>query len=470
VRRRALAALAACSSVPDQPLKVKIPEGYAVYGLFPEQYELAARSWLASHPAARRCAVVGIRSIGTSLSAVVAATLKAAGKEVVRMTVRPTGHPFNRNAELPRDRLGNFDEAIIVDEGPGLSGSSMAAVAEALAAAGIAPERITFFPGHSNEPGAAASDSVRDWWRCTPRITAEFLPLILRFNCQDLSGGAWRSVAYQDPSDWPAACAAFERRKFLHAPIGGYRLFSKFTGFAATDTQDCSTYSITERWALLAYRGWTPLLASAEDGFITRNWIDGRPLRPDDAPLLPPHRLGQYISEAAGPPLDVCTQTAAIERLSSMLQHNIVEAFGVQIELPRPALDVSLPTAGDGRLGPRDWILTPAGKVLKADCGGHDLDHTMVGCQPLPWDIAGAIIEWNMPPAAINQLIAACPPIPREVLRFYRLAYAAFRMGQCALCASMAGDEAERLRLERARDFYGNSIRPMLFTHSTQGP
>ena len=43
--------------------------------------------------------VVGVRSIGTSLSAAVAAGLRASGSDVCRTTVRPAGDPFNRTVE-----------------------------------------------------------------------------------------------------------------------------------------------------------------------------------------------------------------------------------------------------------------------------------------------------------------------------------------------------------------------------------
>lgn len=76
--------------------------------------------------------MIGLRSIGTSLSAVVAATLQQSGIEVLpRVTVRPTGHPFARKVEclVVRPAAKAF---IIVDEGPVLSGSSMVSVAEVL--------------------------------------------------------------------------------------------------------------------------------------------------------------------------------------------------------------------------------------------------------------------------------------------------------------------------------------------------
>jgi len=60
-------------STPDFTVRVKVPEGFAFYTLYPEQYCAAASRWCDEHAtSARRVLVVGVRSIGTSLSALVA--------------------------------------------------------------------------------------------------------------------------------------------------------------------------------------------------------------------------------------------------------------------------------------------------------------------------------------------------------------------------------------------------------------
>jgi len=90
-------------AIPDQPLRIKVPEGFEFYALFPEQYIAASGKFIASCKAARdggslRVLVIGIRSIGTTLSAVVKAALESHGGLVQRRTMRPRGDPFNRHA------------------------------------------------------------------------------------------------------------------------------------------------------------------------------------------------------------------------------------------------------------------------------------------------------------------------------------------------------------------------------------
>jgi hypothetical protein len=84
----------------------------------------------------------------------------------------------------------------------------------------------------------------------------------------------------------------------------------------------------------------------------------------------------------------------------------------------------------------------------------------MVGPQPLAWDVAGALVEWGLDAATAAPLLTAYQaadgdPLPAATLTFYRQAYAAFRAGQCDLCAQMSGhDPGEQDRLWAARDRY----------------
>src|SRR5262249_34107782 len=135
--------------VPER-LTVSFPEGFCYYGLHPLDYlELLGRSPIEA-PA---IAVVGIRSIGTTLSAVVRACFELRGVVAERITVRPVGHPFERTLSLVgqnrswiASQLERGAVFLVVDEGPGLSGSSFLAVAEALTSAGVPQERIILLP------------------------------------------------------------------------------------------------------------------------------------------------------------------------------------------------------------------------------------------------------------------------------------------------------------------------------------
>ena len=100
--RNLLHTLERLREAPDVTLTIKVPEGFSLYALYPEQYLVAAGQWLAEHQhqRAQGAVVVGIRSIGTTLAALVSIVLRAAGWGVYSLTVRPTGHPYDRQVDL----------------------------------------------------------------------------------------------------------------------------------------------------------------------------------------------------------------------------------------------------------------------------------------------------------------------------------------------------------------------------------
>src|SRR6266705_166833 len=131
-----------------QRVIISRPEGFAYYALHPLDFAALARTVRLSSSYA---AIIGIRSIGTTLGAVVKAALRQCGVAAERITVRPSGHPYDRRThfsagearwiDAQRSRLADF---LIVDEGPGLSGSSLLSVGEALFNRGVEADRIMF--------------------------------------------------------------------------------------------------------------------------------------------------------------------------------------------------------------------------------------------------------------------------------------------------------------------------------------
>src|SRR5947209_6517472 len=84
------------TSIPPT-LHVSPPEGFAYYALHPgDMAALAAEAPSRS----QHVLVIGVRTIGVTLSAVVAAELQKRGKHARRITVRPDAHPYNRRTEF----------------------------------------------------------------------------------------------------------------------------------------------------------------------------------------------------------------------------------------------------------------------------------------------------------------------------------------------------------------------------------
>lgn len=490
-------ALDGIQAVEGMRLTVNVPEGFAFYALYPEQYAAAAARWVIEHAGVspRRAVVVGIRTIGTTLAAVVTAALAASHWQAHSLTVRPGGHPFARHVDIPAAHIGRADWGLVVDEGPGLSGSSMVAVAEALVRLGLRRSHLCFFPSHGGGPGHAASETMRHWWASTPRYVTAWqdirwhgrsLPETLAaavadrhgaedpvVRIEDFSVGLWRRVLYPSSSLWPPACAPFERAKYRCTTAGGRRFLCKFAGLnlarggAATMTEVAA-----ERLTELAARGCGPAPLGVVHGFVIRPWIEGAPLprvtRADaNAAMLT--AIGRHLAHTAGTMLPASGAEAGMARLQDMLCWNTREALGEVLaerarrlygKVLRAALMGGRRACRDGRQAPHAWLRTSTGQMVKVHGMGHEFDQTLVGQQSMAWDVAGALVEWGWEMGTAGPLFDAFSAAggetmaPAEIV-CYRLAYAAFRTGQCKLCAEAAGaDVAESRRLWRAYRWY----------------
>ena len=129
-----------------------------------------------------------------------AAAARLRGMQAERITVRPQGHPYNRRAEFSRGQLCVIKYAVssgatfaIVDEGPGLSGSSFLSVAEALEQAGAPREKIVLVSSHEpNVDALCASDAARRWrrFRCVAVASGSRRPAeAVNF----IGAGQWRN-------------------------------------------------------------------------------------------------------------------------------------------------------------------------------------------------------------------------------------------------------------------------------------
>lgn len=93
----------------DGELTVSRPEGFAYYALHPLDF---ADVMSAARLEASCAYVVGIRSIGSTLSAVVAAKLNADGISASRTTVRPEGHPYDRRTKFSNPQHQGIRQAL----------------------------------------------------------------------------------------------------------------------------------------------------------------------------------------------------------------------------------------------------------------------------------------------------------------------------------------------------------------------
>lgn len=483
------AAFRALGAAPlPEELRTKRAEGFAFYALYPEAFLAAARE--ARLPPAPQVRVIGIRSIGAALGALVAAEAGASPT----VTLRPVGHPFRRElsitaeleAELLADPTAHF---AVADEGPGLSGSSFGAVADFLEDRGVAPGRIRFFPGHGGEPGPQASPRHRARWARAPRHVVAFDALTMRApalaahrlaswvadltgapdgRLEDISGGGWRPHRYAREADWPPVNPQAERRKFL-LPAGGRTWLLKFAGLGREAKRK------VERARVLHTAGLVPHVAGHRHGFLVEEWVGrARPLDHAGAGHADlAVQVGRYLGFRArrfpaGP-----EQGASLAELRRMACHNteraLGDAWGRRVERRTAGLERFEPRLRrietDNRLHAWEWLALPDGRLVKADALDHHAAHDLVGCQDVAWDVAGAIAELALHTEA-EALRAA---VEREaghavepgLVSLLMPCYLAFQLGAAVMAEAVAApDEAARLRAEAER--YGALLRRAL--------
>ncbi len=442
-------------------VRAREPEGFAYYGVYPELYALAARrlrDLIESTPVQ----VIGIRSIGTSLAGVVHAVLKGP----LAITVRPVGHPFSRSLAIGRrlaEQLaptGTDLHYAIVDEGPGLSGSSFAAVHDWLRARGVARERISFLPSHEALPGLRGSAAFRAEYAAARRpvvtFAARFEPSLQA--ATDVSGGRWRDLFYGPGDERPPSNVCEERRKYVLSLGGGGKALMKLTGLGPR------AEAIRSMQRELGENGFSPKQLGSLHGFtLSELRLDARPLglaRVERALMI--DAVARYLAFIAARFKEPISIGAGPRALIEMVVHNARALLGpsgadqlTKLSELMPELErADAPTMTDNKLDRHEWLCLPNGTLLKTDALEHAHAHDMVGPQDPAWDVAGALIELGLTYDERENLLARLRNQARRTfserkLRFYEIAYLAFRAGHAAQAADTLEpwpEDAARMR------------------------
>lgn len=442
-------------------IKTRVPEGFVHYGLFAEVYIKAAKDFfMAQRPEEAVC--IGLRSIGTSLSAVVAATLEGMGCRVRSFTFRPKGHPFRRKARLTQQLEGALKglgkQFLIVDEGPGLSGTSFACAAKKISSLGFKDKDIFLFPSWDPDPSSFLSPEAREIWVRHEKYVSSFEDLWVKSGrlakeasvgpgLVDISAGMWRSLFYKGEADYPATHPRHERRKYLSE--GSVLL--KFAGHGRYGRKKLA------RAAALADAGYGLAASGLYNGFLKTDFVAARPLSGSDVNQLLLDEMAGYLafirrsfSVARGMDFD---------EFAHMASRNITLGLGqdwaqkaARLENMMVVYAGGAPVEVDGRMLPVDWLLTKNG-YKKADTLDHHSDQFFPSVQDISWDIASAIIEFDMNPMEQHYFVSkysalAKDAVSRDRLRLYMIAYLAFRLGYASFAADELAATPEGMRFK----------------------
>jgi hypothetical protein len=351
---------------------------------------------------------------------------------------------------------------LIVDEGPGLSGSSMTATAAALSRLGVPERNILLVPSWNPDPSAFVSSAAAARWRQYRAIVPSFDRVrstlategVVPAEAREISAGAWRH-ALDVPAPWPAVHPQHERRKFLFG--------STLARFAGLGSHGNAT---AERATAIAEAGWSPRPLMFRRGFLTTPFVAGMPMRQADA-------TAPFLCHAASYVAWLRSRTVDVEddaRLREMLLTNTREALGPDWlpgaeALAHEASTFSEPAVAiDGRMQPHEWLLTPTGQWMKTDALDHHCDHFLPGSTDAAWDVAGFIIEWDLRQGDRAAFVDeyANRSGDRSIadrLPFFAAAYAAFRTGYCEMSAQALRGSDDGARFQALTERYKEALR-----------
>jgi hypothetical protein len=428
----------------SQLLELSVPEGFAYYALHPLDYaDLVARPALSASSAL----VVGIRSIGTTLSAVVAARLRQSGLAATRITVRPTGHPYDRICEFDSPErqaiasaVASRAELLICDEGPGRSGSSLLSVAEALEREGVPRSQIHILCSHQPDVRAlCARDAGQRWSRY--RVAYSGMTRRLPLDAAEyLGGGDWRRKLPSERDEWPATWPQLERLRYSSADGSTILTFEGHGHYGA---------ELRARSQALSDAGFTPPYLGQERGFGRHAVLKGRVARRDDLTPQLLTRMAQYCAWRAR---EFCVPDVDTADLETMTRVNLEREFGA---IPEDfTLPVERPVICDAQMMPHTWLQTASG-WLKLDASTHGDDHFFPGPCDIAWDLAGIVVESELSGSSCELLLSKYEQVSGDNasrrIKSYELAYATFRMAWSNMAAASVGDAVEEERL--LRDF-----------------
>jgi hypothetical protein len=440
-----------------------VSEGYAFYALRPETYVAAAEQWVDDNRVGSAICI-GIRSIGTSLSAAVAAAVQRRGIATATYTVRPRGHPFDRHIALgdalaARLRAQAEDACfLIVDEGPGLSGSSFASVAGALRRIGIARDRIVFFPSSNPDGSSFLSMRARTIWTDHRRYCVS----ARQAHCAiedvtgdsggiDVSAGRWRQIFSH-----PTTPAVHPQHEVVKRWLPDSMSIVRFAGLGRYGERKM------RRAEQLAECGLGPPPQRLENGCLWLPFLEATPWNEPCESLIDAiaHHCATLNRLFAG------QRSPSIDDVFEMVATNLKEGCDGLATVPdlerfRTVLAAAPTSAIDGRMLPHEWLLS-SGRFIKVDALDHAQNHFFPGTQDAGWDLAAAAFEFDLDDGGRRRLIERYVAESRDAdvrsrMPFYDIAYPAFRLGYAVMAAESLGNTADGARFrgiaERCRNW-----------------
>jgi hypothetical protein len=458
-----------CSPGPAT-LPTRTASGFAYDGVTPEQYIAAARA-LSQDRSLGSVMCLGLRTIGSILAHVVAASLRRRGVPASVRSLRPRGEPLDRRIDVGADLRATLATCgatcfAIVDEGPGLSGSSFASVVDLLATLGVGAGRVVLFPSREAPEGALQSARGRSVWSRHSKTMTTFDDVWMRSGrlfgpgaIEDLSAGAWRRLhsasAFLRGSPEPPVQPQHERRKYLRR--NDTVSIARFAGFGRRGL------AIHERALQLYDAGFGARPRGLTHGFLEQDWIHGRPPTASATGIL--NRIAEYLSFVGRE--FATNEPESLDELHETVVTNARAIGGVDLAvadvLARQMRGCESPRVRvDGRMLPHEWIQSDE-RVMKVDALDHHDDGFWPGCRDIGWDIAGAIVEFDFDRAQASYLVRRYRRLSGDRgislrMPLIEAAYLAYRFGYASVAADALGHSPDGRGFGALRERYRRSL------------
>ena len=122
---------------------------------------------------------------------------------------------------------------------------------------------------------------------------------------------------------------------------------------------------------------------------------------------------------------------------------------------------------------PHEWLLSKDGKLLKTDSGSHGDDHFFPGPTDIAWDLAGAIVEWQMNDQQTTEFLdryrrASGDDASARIDGFIK-AYTVFRLAYCLMAANAMNGSDEQPRLQQRRSYLSSGPHSHAGAHPISG-
>jgi hypothetical protein len=246
-----------------------------------------------------------------------------------------------------------------------------------------------------------------------------------------------------------------ERLKFLSPDR--HTLF-KFEGLGRFGAE------IRERALALSEAGYIKPNSAAFEGFGAYSLVDGQILDASHLGRDVLKRMAEYCAFRVRAFRSPAAQ--ATNELETMIRFNVAEEFGIELN-GAGSLRAEQPVLVDGRMLPHEWVRARDGRLMKCDACSHGDDHFFPGpAADICWDLAGAIIEWDLSPEAQQFLLQCYRELTRDDtkhrLSAYMLAYSVFRMAYCKMAAAAMRMSEEEIRLLCAYERYRKRVEMLL--------